>query len=230
MASSSVNLIPSIIGTLGTLSFSSVLDVGTGFGKWGVLIREYFDFTKACSEEELLRENWRLRIDGIEAFPSFVSDLHHYIYDNIYIGKVQNIIDSLGSYDVILMVAVLAHFPEDIGLSLLERLYEHADKALIITIPTIEWPQEEIFENPYEVHYDVKWWDKDFSFSRHTASRNLPQGERIVVFSHERSISKVANPYMGRIFTAKRKRIVKKFIGEKRAKQLGAWWRSRKGL
>jgi len=228
MGSSSCQLVPYIIGTLKNIEFSSLLDVGAGFGKWGVLIREYADFPKARAPKDLLRENWRLRIDAIEVFPQFVSEIHRYIYDQIYIGEVQTMLETLGRYDVILMVAVLPHFPEDIGVSVLERLYEHANKALIITIPTIEWPQQDIFENPHEVHYDVKWWLKDFSFAQHVEAKDLPQGERILVLSRERRI-KVANPY-GRVFTGKRKRIIKKFIGEKAAKWLGAWWRSIGGL
>lgn len=232
MASSSYNhnLIPYIVGTLGKIQFSSLLDVGTGFGKMGVLIREYFDLSKARCPKDLLRENWRLRIEGIEAFPPFIGDLHRYAYDKMYIGEAPAIVDGLGHYDVILMIAVLAHFPEGVGLSLVQRLYDHADRALILTIPTVKWPQTDIFQNPYEVHHDdVKWWKKDFSFAEYASSRDLPQGERILVFSRKRRIT-VANPYGRRIFTTGRREMIKKFIGEERSKQIALWLRSKKGL
>lgn len=223
MATSSLNIVPYIIGTLKDIEFSSLLDVGTGFGKWGVLVRHHCDFSKALSPKDLLKENWRIRIDGIEVFPHFVTDLHHYIYNEMYVDDIEMVIDKIGQYDVILMVAVLAHFPEDIGVSLLKKLYNLSNKAFIITIPTIKWAQDDSFENPHEVHYDVKWWNKDFSFAKHITSKDLPQGERILVFSKEGPV-KVANPYGG-FLTGRKKEIIKKFIGEKAAKALGSWWR-----
>ena len=221
MASSSYNLIPYIIGTLKSIEFSSLLDVGTGFGKWGFLVREYCDFSKAGSPTELQRGNWRIRVDGVEAFPHFVGDLHNYVYDNLYIGKAEEIIGRLESYDVIVMVAVLAHFPEDIGLSLLRKLYQRATKALIVTIPTRYMPQSDIFENPYEVHYPVEWWHADFSFANYVTKKDLPQGERVLVMSREESIA-VANPYGVRYSSARK--IAKKLIGASNAKRLRQWF------
>jgi hypothetical protein len=222
MASSSYNLIPYIIGTLKSIEFSSLLDVGTGFGKWGCLVREYCDFSKARSPADLQRGNWRIRIDGVEAFPQFIGDLHRYVYDNLYIGKAEEIIDSLGSYDVVVMVAVLAHFPEDVGLSFLRRLYQCATKALIVTIPTRHVPQGDIFENPYEVHHPVEWWHADFSFADHITTKDLPQGERILVMSRAESIP-VANPYRARHSIART--IAKKLIGASNAKRLRQWFK-----
>jgi len=194
MASSNVNMIPYIIKTLKKIEFSSLLDVGTGFGKWGCLVREYCDLMKAKSPADFQKGQWHIRIDGIEAFPDFISDLHRYVYDNIYVGRAEQVIDDLGSYDVIVMVAVLAHFPEDVGLSLLRRLYQHAAKALLITIPTRYCPQDDVFQNPHEVHHPVEWWHADFSFADHIAKRDLPPGERILVMSHGEPIP-IADPY-----------------------------------
>ena len=223
MASSTYNLIPYIIGTFSSASFTSLLDVGIGFGKWGVLVREYYDFSKASNPNDLLKQNWRIRVDGIEVFPDFISDLHRYIYNEIYVGPAQEIINTLGKYDFILMVAVLAHFPRDIGLSLVEKLYNHANEAVVLTIPTKRWPQDDIFENPYEVHHDVEWWKEEFTFAKHVTYKDLPQGERIVVLSRDKFIE-VANPYRSN-FVVKTKKIIKGLIGDKLSKRLVAFMR-----
>ena len=225
MASSTYNMIPYIIGTLKRIEFSSLLDVGTGFGKWGCLVREYCDFVKASSPEELQKSNWRIRIDGIEAFPHFISDLHRYIYNNLYIGKAEEIIDDLDNYDVIVMVAVLAHFPKDVGLSLIRRLYSHANKVLIVTIPTRQWPQDDIFENPHEIHYPVEWWREDFSFAGHVTSKDLPQGERILFMSHIGPIDFV-KPYGRSCFHPKT--IAKRLIGQNNVNRFKHWLKMKK--
>ena len=47
MPSSRITHIPTIIHWVELLSPQSILDVGTGFGKWGHLFREYTDIIQA---------------------------------------------------------------------------------------------------------------------------------------------------------------------------------------
>ena len=63
----------------------SVLDVGSGFGKYGVLCREYLELWDGRQEYKFIR-----RIDGVEAFENYITPLHKFIYNNIY---TENIID-----------------------------------------------------------------------------------------------------------------------------------------
>ena len=45
----------------------SILDVGCGFGKYGMLLREYLDVW----HERYDKERWQVRIVGIEAFEQY---------------------------------------------------------------------------------------------------------------------------------------------------------------
>src|ERR1700675_2191381 len=78
----------------------SVLDIGIGYGKYGVLAREFLEF---WLEYKPYQER-KIKIDGIEAFPEYVNAGHRYYYDEIYIGNALNIVSGLGQYDLILII------------------------------------------------------------------------------------------------------------------------------
>jgi hypothetical protein len=136
---------------------NSLLDVGAGFGKYGVLAREYLEL----NESSWRKSNWKCRIDGIEAFKEYVTDLHGIVYDHIYIGDAKDVIPSLkGHYNLILLIDVLEHFSFSDGVNLLEDCMKLADDVLVST--PLDWvAQSELFGNPYEKHKSY-WRRKDF--------------------------------------------------------------------
>jgi hypothetical protein len=136
----------------------SILDIGTGFGKYGVLSREYLEFY----DEQKNYLNWKNRIDGIEAFRDYLTPMHDFIYDNIYIGNAIDVLPSLGiKYDLILVIDVLEHFDYDEGLKVLEQC-EKRGRNIIISTPLKVGDQKGIFGNPYETHRS-QWRRKDFT-------------------------------------------------------------------
>src|SRR5687767_4514446 len=54
----------------------SLLDVGVGFGKFGLLAREYLDVWN----ERLDKKDWKARIEGVEVFPQYLTPVHHHVY------------------------------------------------------------------------------------------------------------------------------------------------------
>jgi len=136
----------------------SVLDVGVGFGKYGVLLREALDIPY----ERYNKSQWIARIDGIEAFCGYRNPLHDYVYDTVFYKPVSECLDSLGAYDVVLMIDILEHFTKEQGMELLERLLMHTRKALIISTPINPAPQEEYIGNSYEAHLS-RWTPVDFA-------------------------------------------------------------------
>ena len=64
---------------------TSVLDIGVGFGKWGFLAREYTDI----NAHHYKREDWTVRIEGVEAFPEYATPTYPYIYDKIHYGDLR---------------------------------------------------------------------------------------------------------------------------------------------
>ncbi len=161
MAASAPYAIPVIANAVRQLQPQSILDVGVGFGKYGVIFREYVDVWHAENASETKRDGWRLRLEGIEIFKDYLSPLHDYIYDQIHIGDAESVIDGLGQYDVIFMGDVLEHFPKEAGQRIIRKLYEHANKCVLLTYPRDAESRDAILGNPAEAHLST-WSERDF--------------------------------------------------------------------
>ena len=82
----------------------NIIDVGVGFGKYGVLAREYLELWDGIKPYH----NWNHRIDGIDAFKSYLTPLHDFIYDNIYIGNAIDVLPTLEiRYDLLLIGIII---------------------------------------------------------------------------------------------------------------------------
>lgn len=135
----------------------SILDVGIGFGKYGFLAREYLELWYGTGEYD----DWKIRIDGIEAFKKYITPVHDFIYDQVYIGDAIDILPSLKArYDIVLIIDVLEHFSYQNGMKLLEECKEHG-RNIIVSTPKKMLPQKSIFGNPFETHIS-HWTRKHF--------------------------------------------------------------------
>lgn len=135
----------------------SILDIGVGFGKYGVLLREAFD----VPYYRYTKETWQVQLDGVEAFENYKNPIHDYVYNKIYYQPIEECLDSLGKYDVILMIDILEHFDKETGKMLLQKLVSHANKAIILSTPVKPSAQTEYLGNTFEAHKS-KWVVKDF--------------------------------------------------------------------
>lgn len=160
MPSSFYHQIGQILDVIVSVNPRAVLDVGVGFGKYGFLSREYLDVYGKEREREY--GDFRVRIDGIEAFPKYITPLHRMIYDHIYEGDAAEVIGTVDAhYGLALMIDVLEHFDRDRGLKLVQALLERCDNVLI-SVPSPLMPQDgEAFGNPFEEHRHGFCW-KDF--------------------------------------------------------------------
>lgn len=97
------------------------LDVGVGFGKYGLLRREYLELWDG--REKFRPEDWLRRIDGIEIKANYILSHHRNINSQIYIGEALEIIQKFpsGSYDLVLIADVLEHFKKAKGFELLRE-------------------------------------------------------------------------------------------------------------
>lgn len=132
---------------------ASVLDIGIGFGKWGVLAREYTDVNKGrCNKKQ-----WRVRIDGIEIFPAYESVLWA-VYDKVHIGNVVTVLPKLGDYDLIMAIEILEHLSRPDGLSMLARIKAKSKHFVVSYSNSVSVP---VFGNKLEEHIS-KWEPADF--------------------------------------------------------------------
>lgn len=130
-----------------------VLDLGTGFGKYGVLCREYLDLWDGRQKYEFVRQ-----IDGVEVFKEYITPIHHFVYDNFYNDNIVSVINKLEmGYDLILLLDVLEHFDKDEGRFLLDKLLTK-NTGILISTPKHPSAQGDAFGNIHETHRSV--WSK----------------------------------------------------------------------
>jgi len=162
MPSSRPNTIPIIINLLRQLQPQSILDVGVGFGKWGHLFREYTDIQESEHDPaRYRRENWKVQIDGIEGYPDYLTEMHRYLYNQLYTGDALEIIKKASMYDLVFLGDIIEHFEKEAGLELLRQAIAHARKAVIVSTPKYETNQGDLCGNQLERHRSL-WREKDF--------------------------------------------------------------------
>jgi hypothetical protein len=142
-----------------TLNPQSVLDVGVGFGKYGVLCREYLDLWDGREEySQFLR-----RIDGVEVFADYITPLHKYVYDKVYTQDILLAADNLDfRYDLVLLIDVLEHLKKSDG-ELLLRKMSIRHRGVLISTPKKVSSQKNAFNNSYETHRS-QWTKGDIAY------------------------------------------------------------------
>ena len=121
----------------------SVLDVGIGYGKYGMLAREYLDYAHFKKRSII--------IDGIEGFADYIQEGQRFYYDHIFVGDARTLLPSLGQYEMILLLDVLEHFDEEDGLKILKICRSKASHILVAT-PLDIGIQGAVYDNEFERH------------------------------------------------------------------------------
>ena len=98
--------IPKIVDVIARENPKSVLDVGAGYGKYGLLAREYSDAT---------------RVDAID-----ITAPRFNVYDNVYIGDLLELDATLPAeaprYDLALWIDVIEHLEKDAAYTVIDKL------------------------------------------------------------------------------------------------------------
>ena len=137
---------------------NTILDIGAGFGRWGILSREFLEIW----DDGNYSDNWKRKIDAVEVFGKYVKPYHSYFYDNVYI---ENAIDFMSKhkekYDLIICGDIIEHLDKKEGEKFIDDCLAQC-KYLMINIPIgKKWKQEIINNNEYEVHKSV-WYNFEF--------------------------------------------------------------------
>jgi SAM-dependent methyltransferase len=139
--------IPPIIKAVTSFHPKSILDIGCGFGKYGVLFREYIDIT----DKHYFKPEWQTRIVGVEVFEKFRNPIWEFVYDDVKIGEAQTLIPQLGRFDVTLIADVIEHFDKPVADQVVRSALANS-KAVIISTPHAYSEQEDEFGNEYMRH------------------------------------------------------------------------------
>ena len=159
MPTSEHQQIPRVCDVLVAEKPASVLDVGAGYGKYGVLAREFGGAT---------------RVDAIDANPPRFP-----VYDHVYLGDLREIETLLPQdapiYDLALFIDVIEHLDKADAWSFLDRLVRRARRVLITT-PWGFRPQE-IPGQPWETHRSG-WLPWEFGKRYRVLRRGVFPGHR----------------------------------------------------
>ncbi|MBK8551321.1 MAG: class I SAM-dependent methyltransferase [Ignavibacteria bacterium] len=142
----------------------SILDIGVGFGRWGILFREFLEIWG----ERNYSGKWKRTIDGVEIFPGYIKDYHKYFYDNIFIENAIGFIKRTDKkYDLINCGDVIEHFEKKDAEEFINICLQKS-KSVLINIPTgSNWQQGVINNNQNERHLS-EWSIPDFTkYSNH---------------------------------------------------------------
>lgn len=145
MPTSSPELITDVVKKVIELHPISILDVGIGFGKYGLLFREYLDVMYGRYE----RWEWNHQIDGVEIFSNYLHDASRMVYNKIIEGNILTF-RSDKRYDLIFMGDVIEHMAKDEGIRLLFRLRKDSD--ILLTTPNGYYVQKAYKGNKAEIH------------------------------------------------------------------------------
>jgi SAM-dependent methyltransferase len=155
MPTSRVELIPMVIETVrecaAIYGVRSILDVGCGSGLYGALLRQYFDFAHNRFDGED-----SLKITGIEPFEGYKNPSWEH-YDVLHQLTLEEFLKDFPDekFDVVLALDVLEHLEKPQAVEAMEKLYERAEKYLIITTPTTfrdQWQPEKPWESELQRH------------------------------------------------------------------------------
>lgn len=168
MPSSETDNIDYIIQTVRKLKPQSILDIGIGTGKYGLMFRDYLDghwVGHAFHDPS----TWTIRMVGVEIFHDYITPVHQYLYNEIWVGNIINYHPN-EMFDLIFMGDVIEHMPKEVGEMLLRKLFRHLnpDGHIIISTPNFETaslknpkPHHAVFGNQNEMHHSL-WEAHDF--------------------------------------------------------------------
>jgi SAM-dependent methyltransferase len=159
MGSSTHYAIPRVLWLAERLKPQSVLDVGCGGGKYGVLLRFILEeiFDPSCHDA--------IRIDGLDAFKPNLTHWHQ-LYNQLHIGDLRDLLPKLESYDVIYFGDIIEHFEKEEGREILRVLLPKARMGVIVTTPYHFFEQGALGGNEFERHRSL-WKKKDFKVFPH---------------------------------------------------------------
>jgi cyclopropane fatty-acyl-phospholipid synthase-like methyltransferase len=156
MPSCSPEVIPEIIQKVREIKPNTILEIGVGCGKWGLLCFEYLKFWHGVTPT----------IDGVEVFPEYKNPAYG-IYRTVYYDDIINIENSIRieSYDLVLAIDVIEHIEKEKARNILNKA-----KRYLVSTPGYWNAQGAVFGNEHERHVCL-WKDSDFINSTRVRDR-----------------------------------------------------------
>lgn len=143
MPSSFAGSFAPIVNTLIHANPGRVLDIGPGWGKYGLACREYLPDLEFLAAIEVPQG----RLSTQDA-----------IYDHVFVGDVRNAPDTtFAGYDVALLIDVIEHMTLDDGMQILSTIQENGCCPLVSTPKQFMEQHDDL--NPFETHVSLWTWE-----------------------------------------------------------------------
>jgi hypothetical protein len=152
----------------------TVLEIDLARGGLGIETRRHLD---ALPPVTGALGGGRRRLDGIELFADEVPDYRSSLYDSLHPGEALEVIERLGSYDLIVLGDALGRQEKEQAHAFLEACFAHATRALVLFIPLGKnWPGKFAGESRSTPRRSF-WFFADFSgFAAQRTVRDTPYG------------------------------------------------------
>ena len=160
--------IPQIVNVIASLNPKTILDVGPGFGKYGLMVREAILSLNA--EKGDTTPNYKaIQVDCAEMCKYFINlPYHDKLYDHHYHGDVRKI--DLPKYDLILFIDVAEHWPKEDVFKFITDNVAKGSMVLVSTPITVGFYKEEFYGKDCPKHI-TQWVPHDFDcFKAHDVS------------------------------------------------------------
>lgn len=128
------------------LMIDNVIDIGAGSGTYVKLIKHEFDLCKNTS--------WT----AVEAWDPYITQFKlNDLYDRVINSDARTLDwNVLGKFSVAIAGDILEHMTKTEATKLVDQILDNC-RILIISIPIVYMPQDEINGNPFEVHVKPDW-------------------------------------------------------------------------
>ena len=147
---------------------TSVLDVGCGGAKYGVLFRDYLD-SHWVGNAFHDPSTWKMRMVGMDIWKEYITPVHEYVYDAIIIDDM--VLYFAGTpkekFDLIFMGDVIEHVEKHVGIKVLQNCKKHLtpNGMILLSTPNFATRMNDeslaCFGNKHEVHR-CRWEAKEF--------------------------------------------------------------------
>lgn len=141
--------IPAVINFVWENNIQSILDLGIGFGGYGVLFRQTMDVRWGRVKEN----EWTATLHGVEVNNEYQNPAWD-VYNIVHIDRIEKFLPFAEKYQLIFFGDVLEHFPKEEALKLIEIAKERADFIIVTTPNTFAGNEAEAdrFHNHHEAH------------------------------------------------------------------------------
>jgi hypothetical protein len=163
MPSSFVDSVAPIVKLLVDIDPQSVVDVGPGWGKYGLMCREYLPKLEIVDAVEVTQG--RLPTQDV-------------IYDNVFECDARTVAPAFwGTYDVALIIDVIEHMSLEEGRLLIRSMADQGCRALVST-PKV-WMEQHDENNPFETHVSLWTW-KEFLRGKYEIQEDVSTIDSII--------------------------------------------------